>query len=137
MGCSACGTVAGKVLGCKSNGGCSSGSCNRMNVYDWLANLPLSDPDTTCRIIEVSFNNGSRKEFFRNTLIHLFEKGDVVSVEGVSGFDVGTVSLTGEIVRIQLKKKGIKENDPELKKILRRAGERDLEMMHLNKAREK
>ena len=137
MGCSACGSAEGKVLGCKSNGGCSTGSCNRMNTYDWLSNLPFSDPDTSCRIVEVSFNKGSRKDFFRNNTVHVFEKGDLVSVEGVSGFDVGEISLTGEIVRIQLKKKGIKENDADIKKILRRAGDRDLETMHQNKAREK
>ena len=107
MGCSACGTVeGGKVNGCKSNGGCSTGGCNRMNVHDWLANLPFSDPETACRVMEVSFNQGSRKDFFRNSTVHLFEKGDLVTVEGVSGFDVGTVSTTGELVRIQLKKKG-------------------------------
>ena len=137
MGCSACGSAEGKVLGCKSNGGCSTGSCNRMNVYDWLSNLPFSDPDTSCRIIEVSFNNGSRKDFYRNNTVHQFEKGDLITVEGVSGFDVGTVTLTGEIVRVQLKKKGVKESDPELKKILRRAGDRDLEIMQQNKSREK
>src|SRR6185295_3226553 len=109
----------GKVLGCKSNGGCSSGSCNRMNVYDWLANLPFSDPESTCRIIEVSFNNGSRKDYFRNTTTHIFEKGDMVSLEGVSGFDVGMVTLTGEIVRIQLRKNDIDETDPNIKKVLR------------------
>jgi cell fate regulator YaaT (PSP1 superfamily) len=137
MGCSACGSAEGKVLGCKSNGGCSTGSCNRMNVYDWLSNLPFSDPDTSCRIVEVSFNNGSRKDFFRNNTVHQFEKGDLVTVEGVSGFDVGTIMLTGEIVRVQLKKKGVKESDAEIKKVLRRAGDRDLEIMHQNKAREK
>jgi cell fate regulator YaaT (PSP1 superfamily) len=108
-----------------------------MNVHDWLSNLPLSDPDTSCRIIEVSFNNGSRKDFFRNSTVHLFEKGDLVSVEGISGFDVGTVTLTGEIVRVQLKKKGLKEFDPEMKKVLRRSGDRDLEIMAQNKSREK
>jgi len=137
MGCSACGSAEGKVLGCKSNGGCSTGSCNRMNVYDWLSNLPFSDPDTSCRIVEVSFNNGSRKDLFRNNTVHQFEKGDLVTVEGVSGFDVGTIMLTGEIVRVQLKKKGVKESDAEIKKVLRRAGDRDLEIMHQNKAREK
>jgi cell fate regulator YaaT (PSP1 superfamily) len=108
-----------------------------MNVYDWLSNLPFSDADTSCRIVEVSFNNGSRKDFFRNNTVHHFEKGDLVSVEGVSGFDVGTITLTGEIVRIQLKKKGIKEADPEIKKVLRRSGDRDLEVMEQNKVREK
>ena len=137
MGCSSCGTVEGKVLGCKSNGGCSSGSCNRMNVFDWLANLPFSDPESTCRIIEVSFNNGSRKDFFRNTTTHIFEKGDMVTLEGVSGFDVGMVTLTGEIVRLQLKKHDIDETDPNIKKVLRRAGDKDLEIMQVNKSREK
>lgn len=136
MGCSSCGTAGGKVLGCKSNGGCSSGSCNRMNVYDWLANLPFSDPESGCRIVEVSFNNGSRKDYFRNTTVHIFEKGDLIAVEGISGFDVGMVNLTGEVVRLQLKKKGIDERDGEIKKILRRATDRDIELCEQNKARE-
>ena len=65
-----------------------------------------------------------------------FEKGDMVSVEGVSGFDVGEVSLTGEIVRLQMKKRNVKEENPEMKKILRRASDRDLEIWKQNKARE-
>ena len=136
MGCSSCGTGSAKAPGCKSNGGCSSGSCNRMNVHDWLANLPFSDPESTCRVVEVSFNNGSRKDYFRNSTVHYFEKGDMVAVEGVSGFDVGMVNLTGEVVRLQLKKKGINEADAEMRKILRRAGDRDLDIMAQNKARE-
>jgi cell fate regulator YaaT (PSP1 superfamily) len=136
MGCGSCGTAQGKVLGCQSNGGCSSGSCNRLNAFDWLANLPLVDADSMCRIMEVSFNNGSRKEFYRNNTTHFFEKGDMVTVEGVSGFDVGMVNLTGEIVRLQLKKNDVKESDDSIKKILRRASDRDLELMKENKARE-
>lgn len=137
MGCVGCGTAGGKVAGCKSNGGCSTGGCNRMNVHDWLANFPFADFESACRVVEVSFNNGSRKDFFKNTTVHLFEKGDMVSVEGVSGFDVGSVTLTGEVVRLQMKKKGIKEQDPEMKKVLRRATDRDLEIWAQNKAREK
>ena len=136
MGCGSCGTAAGKILGCKSNGGCSSGSCNRMNTFDWLSNLPLSDPQSACRILEVSFNNGSRKDFFRNATTTIFEKGDQIAVEGVSGFDVGTVSLTGEIVRLQLKKNKTNEWDDQFKRVLRRASDRDLEQMKINKARE-
>ena len=78
-----------------------------MNVHDWLANLPFSDPESGCRIVEVSFNQGSRKEFYRNSTTQVFTKGDLVSVEGVSGFDVGDISMTGELVRLQLKKKGV------------------------------
>jgi cell fate regulator YaaT (PSP1 superfamily) len=138
MGCSNCGTAkGGKPSGCKSNGGCSTGGCNRLNVHDWLANLPFSDPDSGCRVIEVSFNRGSRKDFYRNTTTQLFEKGDMVSVEGVSGFDVGEVSLTGEMVRLQMKKKDVEESNPEIKKILRRANDKDLDVMQQNKVREK
>lgn len=108
-----------------------------MNVYDWLSNLPLTEADGGCRIIEVSFNKGSRKEFYRNATTQVFERGDCVSVEGVSGFDVGEVSMTGELVRLQLKKKGVEERNPDFKKVLRRASDRDLEVMQQNKAREK
>ncbi|HTQ28379.1 MAG TPA: regulatory iron-sulfur-containing complex subunit RicT, partial [Puia sp.] len=137
MGCTNCGTSNGKPAGCKSNGGCSTGGCNRLNVFDWLANLPVSGPENICRVVEVSFNNGSRKDYYRNSTTQILEKGEPVAVEGVSGFDVGEVSLTGELVRLQLKKKNIEEQNPEMKKILRRATDKDLEMMRQNKAREK
>jgi cell fate regulator YaaT (PSP1 superfamily) len=137
MGCSSCGTKDGKPSGCKSNGGCSSGGCNRLNVHDWLANLPFTDPAVSCRIVEVTFSNGSRKEYFKNTTLHHFNKGELVSVEGVGGFDVGMVNLSGELVRMQLKKKRIAEDSAELKKILRRATEVDIQKWEENKAREK
>ena len=137
MSCSGCGTATGgKPNGCKSNGGCSSGGCNRMNAHDWLRNLPLVDTDSQCRVIEVSFSQGTRKDFFRNPSLQQFEKGDLIAVEGVGGFDVGEVSLTGEIVRLQLKKRGVKEDNPEMKKVLRLATDRDIELLKQNKARE-
>jgi cell fate regulator YaaT (PSP1 superfamily) len=135
MGCGSCGT--GKPNGCKSNGGCSTGGCNRMNTYDWLLNLPIADTSLACRVIEVSFSQGSRKDFFRNNALVQYEKGETIAVEGVSGFDVGEVSLTGEIVRIQLKKRGVDENNPEMKRVLRRATDRDIELWRQNKDREK
>ncbi|MEP6725752.1 MAG: regulatory iron-sulfur-containing complex subunit RicT [Bacteroidota bacterium] len=135
MSCGSCGT--GTPNGCKSNGGCSTGGCNRLNVHDWLANLPFADPESACKVVEISFNNGSRKDFFRNPSLQYYEKGELVSVEGVSGFDVGEVNLTGEMVRLQLKKKGGDEFNPEMKKILRRASDRDIEIWKQNKAREK
>ncbi len=139
MGCGSCSSSkdGGKPGGCQSNGGCSTGGCNRLNVHDWLLNLPFSDPESNCKVIEVSFKQGSRKEFFRNTTLQYFEKGDYVTLEGVSGFDVGEVSLTGELVRLQLKKKGVDEFSPEMKKILRRSSDRDLEVFHISKSREK
>lgn len=137
MGCSSCGTATGgKPNGCKSNGGCSTGGCNRMNTYDWLRNLPMANMEDQCNVVEISFSKGTRKDFYRNTTLQLFEKGDLVTVEGVSGFDVGEVSLTGEIVRLQMKKYGVKEENPDMKKIMRIATERDLDQRRINKERE-
>ena len=134
MSCTSCST--GKPNGCKSNGGCSTGGCNRLNVHDWLANLPFSDPESNCRIVEVSFNQGSRKDYYRNNLLQIFEKNEIITVEGVSGFDVGTVSLTGELVRLQLKKHGIKEEVDEFRKIVRRATDNDINKWKETKLRE-
>ncbi len=135
MGCTSCGT--GTPNGCKSNGGCSTGGCNRLNVHDWLLNLPFADPESNCKVIEMSFNNGSRKDFYRNNTLQWFEKGEMVTIEGVSGFDVGEVTLSGEMVRLQMKKKGVDEFSTEMKRVLRRSTEKDIEMMKVNKAREK
>jgi cell fate regulator YaaT (PSP1 superfamily) len=135
MGCTSCGT--GKPNGCKSNGGCSSGGCNRLNVHDWLSNLPIDDMESTCRIVEVSFNQGSRKDFYRNSTLNLFSKGDIVTVEGVSGFDVGTVNLTGELVRMQMKKKRVDENSSDFRKILRVATDNDIAKWKETKLKER
>ncbi len=137
MSCGSCGTAKdGAPGGCQSKGSCASGSCNRMNVYDWLANIPYADPESNCRVVEISFNEGSRKDYFVNTTGLYFEKGEQVTVEGVNGFDVGSVSVTGELVRLQLKKHNIDEKSPDLKKIMRLSTEQDLERMRENKARE-
>jgi cell fate regulator YaaT (PSP1 superfamily) len=137
MGCGSCGTSKdGAPSGCQSHGNCASGGCNRMNVHDWLANLPFADPESNCKIVEVSFNNGSRKFFFKNTSTNYYEKGDMIAVEGVSGFDVGMVNLTGELVRIQLKKHKIDEQSADIKRILRRASTTDLAKLKETKARE-
>ena len=137
MGCGSCGTGKdGAPGGCQSHGHCASGGCNRMNVHDWLANLPFSDPESNCRVVEISFNNGSRKDYYKNTSLHYYEKGEMVAVEGVSGFDVGMINLTGELVRLQLKKHKIDEKSPDLKKVMRRATEADLAKLKETKARE-
>ena len=134
MGCGSCGTGVG---GCNNKGGCSTGSCNRMNVYNWLADLPVADIDTSCKVVEVSFNNGSRKDYYRNQPQLLFEKGDMVTVEGINGFDVGQINLTGELVRLQLKKHRIDERNPEMKKVLRLSSEADLAKWADTKQKEK
>ena len=108
-----------------------------MNAFDWLMNMPIAAVSDECKVIEVSFNQGSRKDFFRNTTLQQLEKGDLICVEGVSGFDLGEVSLTGEIVRLQMKKHEIKEDNPEMKKVLRRASDRDIDTWKNSKSREK
>jgi len=123
-------------FGSSKNNNCNTGGCNRMDVYDWLANIPVADIEDSCQVIEVSFKKGSRKEFFRNTYSHFFEKGDYVTVEGVNGFDVGEVSLTGELVRLQMKKKSVDEFSPDMKKVIRKSNDRDLESFRYNKDRE-
>lgn len=107
-----------------------------MNVHDWLANLPYADPESSCRIVELSFNNGSRKDYFKNTSLDYYEKGQMVAVEGVNGFDVGSVNMTGELVRLQLKKYNIDEKSADIKRILRCATTQDLVKMRETKDRE-
>jgi len=97
----------------------------------------MSDVETACKVVEISFNNGSRKDYYRNASLQYFEKGDLVTVEASAGFDVGEVSLTGELVRLQMKKKNVHEFDPDMKKVLRYSNEKDLELFEKNKAREK
>jgi len=135
MGCTSCGT--GKPNGCKSNGGCSSGGCNRLNVYDWLSDLPVDDKESYCKIVEVSFNQGSRKDYYKNNTDTYFSKGDIVAVEGISGFDVGTVNLSGELIRFQLKKKRLDEHTSDFKRILRLATDNDIAKWKETKLRER
>ena len=138
MGCSSCGTKSGgscSPAGCKSNGTCGTDGCNALNVYDWFKDMDLPDGQKPFDIVEVRFK-GSRKEFFRNSqLIDLFT-GDYVVVESSVGFDVGTVSATGEIVRLQLKKYRVREDDEEMRVVQRVATDRDMERYHEAKAKE-
>ncbi len=136
MGCGNCSTgTGGKPGGCKGNGGCSTGGCNRLNVYDWLNALPLHDGAKPYAVIEVSFNKGSRKEFFRNNTNYILEKNDWITVEGTGGVDVGQVSLTGELVKLQLKKYGVRENDV-TKRVLHPSTDEEMEVYGKNKERE-
>ncbi len=136
MGCGSCGTGAsGKPGGCKGNGGCSTGGCNRLNVFDWLNALPLHDGGKPYPIIEMSFSKGSRKEFFKNNTHYMLEKGDWLAVEGVGGYDIGQVSLTGELVKLQLKKYGVREGDV-TKRVLHPATEEELAQAGKQKERE-
>lgn len=136
MGCGNCNPgTGGKPGGCKGNGGCSTGGCNRLNVFDWLNALPLHDAAKPFPVVELSFNKGSRKEFYRNSTNYIIEKGDMLAVEGTSGYDIGQVSLTGELVKLQLKKYGVKEAEV-TKRVLRPASDEELELARQQKERE-
>ena len=127
MGCASCSNSGGVPRGCKSNGTCSSGGCNKLGVFDWLANMTLPEGQSQFDIVEVRFKN-SRKAFFRNTHNLALQAGDAVVVEGSPGHDVGVVSIVGELVRIQLKKKAPGFKPHEARKIYRKATEQDLEL---------
>lgn len=133
MGC-ACGTAKdGKVAGCKNNGACETGGCNKMNVFDWLSNMDVPVQDRF-NIVEIRFKNG-RKEFFKNTEGLNLTTGDAVIVEVPNGHHLGYVSMQGELVRLQMQKKKV-ANDNEIRKIYRIAHQRDLEKFEEVKKRE-
>lgn len=133
MSCSCGVDSAGAVKGCNNNGGCSTGGCNKMNVFDWLSNMdmPVSDK---FEIAEVRFKGG-RKEFFRNEQGLDLVTGEAVIVDVPSGHHMGYVSMQGELVRLQMQKKKV-ANDENIRKIYRKATLKDLEKYDSVKKRE-
>ena len=126
MGCSSCGSDGGTPRGCKNNGTCSSGGCNKLEVYDWLANIALPSGQKVYDIVEVRFKN-SRKGFYRNAEHIALSVGDVVVVETAPGYDVGVVSVVGELARIQVKKKAPGFKPMETRKILKIATQKEID----------
>ncbi|MCL4856189.1 MAG: hypothetical protein KJZ55_02765, partial [Flavobacteriales bacterium] len=131
MGCSSCGSREGCSSGCgsSSGGGCSkSGTCSsyKLNVFDWLNDIELPHGQEPFDVVEIRFKN-SRKEYFRNTEKLSLNMGDVVAVEATSGHDIGSVTLTGELVKKQLRKNKIAFDSPEIKKVYRLAKKTDIE----------
>ena len=135
MGCSGCSTgrgcstSSGLPGGCRNNGSCGTGGCNKLNVFDWLANMELPGGQKNFDIMEVRFKN-SRKDFFRNSDGMEFFVGDIIAVEASPGHDIGVVSLTGELVRLQMKRKGITTDSPDIKKVYRKARPGDIQKWH-------
>lgn len=133
MGCGSCSsgggcgsnTVGTTPAGCQNNGSCMTSGCNKLDVYDWLSDMDLPSNYKPFNIVEIRFK-GSRKDFYINTDNLYLEMGEMVAVEpSTGGYDIGHVSLTGELVRLQLKKNNV---DPEsvLKKVYRKASESDV-----------
>ena len=122
MECNICnkGSI-GLPRGCNNNGSCTTGSCGTFTVFDWLADISISsDP---FKIVEVRFKNG-RKEYFRNNDLEV-SKGNPIITESEKGYDIGEITLTGELVKNQMKKKGINIED-DLMSLLRYPNEKEI-----------
>ena len=122
--------------GCPGHGFCAR-SCNtghyaQLNTYDYLADIPGNQEVTD--LVEVQFKN-TRKGYFHNINNLPLEKGDIVAVEAAAGHDIGTVSLTGKLVPLQMKKANLKSNE-EIRRIYRKARPNDMERYEEAKSRE-
>lgn len=133
MSCTSCSTGRGNSnangvpAGCNNNGSCgTTGGCNKLNVFDWLGNMSLPQGQEPCDVLEIRFKN-SRKEFYRNVNELTLNVGDVVAVESSPGHDIGVVSITGELVKLQMKKKGVNFDSQEIKKVYRKAKQQDID----------
>lgn len=126
MGCGSCSSGGCTPAGCKSNGSCLTNGCSKLDVYDWLSHMDMPANYKPFSIIEIKFK-GSRKEFYKNVDNIYLEAGELVAVETTTGgYDIGHVSLTGELVRMQMVKRHVKEADV-VKKIYRRATAADVD----------
>ena len=107
MGCNSCSTGKdGQPKGCRNNGTCGTDGCNKLTVFDWLSNMSLPNGEKPFEFVEVRFKN-SRKEFFRNTENLALSIGDIVATQAQSGHDIGMITLVGELVKVQMKKKKV------------------------------
>ena len=120
--------------------GCDRGLCRQavgrqdrqLNTYDWLADVP-GNQDTT-DLVEVQFKH-TRKGYYHNVNNLPLKKGDIVAVEASPGHDIGVVTLTGRLVKLQLKKANLKSDD-DIKRIYRLARQIDMDKFREAKARE-
>ncbi|MBQ7471891.1 MAG: hypothetical protein IJS97_05645 [Prevotella sp.] len=104
----------------------------QLNTYDWLADVPGNDESTD--LVEVQFKN-TRKGYYHNVNNLDLKKGDIVAVEANPGHDIGVVTLTGRLVKLQLKKANIKSPD-DIKRVYRLAKQVDMDKYHEAKSRE-
>lgn len=136
MACTSCSTSdGGAPKGCKNNGTCGTDSCNKLTVFDWLSNMSPSNGEAIFDCVEVRFKNG-RKEFFRNSEKLTLSIGDIVATVASPGHDIGIVTLTGELVKIQMKKKGVNPDSNEVPKIYRKASQKDIDIWSVARDRE-
>lgn len=136
MACNSCTTGKdGQPRGCKNNGTCGTDSCNKLTVFDWLSNMSLPNGETPFNCIEVRFKNG-RKHYYKNPENLSLSIGDVVATQAQSGHDVGMVTLAGELVRVQMKRKKVEEDSEEVLKIYRKASQKDIDIWQTSRDKE-
>jgi cell fate regulator YaaT (PSP1 superfamily) len=104
----------------------SSHACNKLDAFDWLKEIRPPEVFPPFDIVEVRFKNG-RKEFFSCMPDLQIEAGDIVAVEASPGHDIGVVSLTGQVVKLQMRSKKVNPETTELKKVYRKAKVSDVE----------
>ncbi|MWW26247.1 PSP1 domain-containing protein [Algibacter lectus] len=127
MACASCSTKDGSPSGCKNNGTCGTDSCNKLTVFDWLANMSLPSGEKPFDWVEVRFKNG-RKDYYKNAENLTLSIGDIVATQAQSGHDIGMVTLSGELVRVQMKRKNISVKPVETLKIYRKASQKDIDI---------
>ncbi|RMA65929.1 PSP1 domain-containing protein [Ulvibacter antarcticus] len=128
MGCTSCATgTNGQPKGCKNNGTCGTDGCNKLTVFDWLSNMSLPANMEPFKGVEIRFKNG-RKHFYINSEDLTLSIGDIVATEAASGHDIGIITLTGELVRVQMKKKKENPNPESLPKVYRKASQKDIDI---------
>lgn len=126
MGCGSCATTKeGQPKGCKNNGTCGTDSCNKLTVFDWLSNMSLPNGEKPFNWVEVRYKNG-RKHYYENTENIPLVIGDIVATQAQAGHDIGMVTLTGELVRIQMQRKNFDQG--EALKIYRKASQKDIDI---------
>ncbi|AXT61710.1 hypothetical protein D1816_15545 [Aquimarina sp. AD10] len=136
MGCNSCSSGKdGQPKGCKNNGTCGTDGCNKLTVFDWLSNMSLPGGAVPFSCVEIRFKNG-RKGFFKSAENLSLSIGDIVATEASPGHDVGMVSLTGELVRIQMKKKKVEIDSEDVKKVYRKASQKDIDIWQKSRDRE-
>lgn len=127
MACQSCATGKdGQPKGCKNNGTCGTDSCNKLTVFDWLANMSVPNGEKPFDWVEVRFKNG-RKHYYHNSENLTLSIGDIVATQAQSGHDIGMVTLTGELVRVQIKRKKF-DTKHDVFKIYRKASQKDIDI---------
>jgi cell fate regulator YaaT (PSP1 superfamily) len=137
MACNSCSTGDdGQPKGCKNNGTCGTDSCNKLTVFDWLANMSLPNGQERFVGVEVRFKNG-RKLYYKNTENLTLSIGDIIATQAKSGHDIGMVTLTGELVRVQMKRKKVNLEDAEnVLRIYRKASQKDIDIWSASRDKE-